>query len=73
MLQFHIFDPMGKIVQNVNFLPVSQNSDLTSKSDSTRQHKSTGMLNFQNIAPNIKLLKFHANRDNQAYLEKYNF
>ena len=31
------------------------------------------ILNFQNRAPNIKILKFHVNRDNSAYLEKYNF
>ena len=31
------------------------------------------MLSFQNRTPDIKLLKFHINRDNQAYFEKHNF
>ena len=31
------------------------------------------MFDFQNKALNIKRLKFHANRDNSAYLKKYNF
>ena len=31
------------------------------------------MLDFQNRAPNIKILKFHTNWDNNAYLEKYDF
>ena len=31
------------------------------------------MLDFQNKALDSKLLKFHANRDNQAYLEKCDF
>ena len=35
----------------------------------TRQHKSRGMLDFQNRALDIKLLKFYTNRDNQAYLK----
>ena len=64
---------MGKIVQNVNFLPVSQNSNLSLKLNPTRQHESKGMLGYQNRASDIKLLKFHANQDNNAYLEKQNF
>ena len=28
------------------------------------------MLDFQNRAPNIKLLQFHANQDDWAYVEK---
>ena len=28
---------------------------------------------FQNKAPVVKILKFHVNQDNSAYLEKYNF
>ena len=31
------------------------------------------MLGFQNKAPDIKILKFHVNQDNSAYLEKYDF
>ena len=72
-LQFHISDPSGKIVQNVNYSLVSQNSDLSSKLNPTHQHESSGMLSFQNRAPDIKLLKFHANRNNSAYLEKCDF
>ena len=84
-LQFNISDPRGKIVQNVTFWPISKknktkkqknkkkNSDLTLKLNLTRQHESIDMLDFQNRAPNIKLLKFHRNRDNRAYLEKHKF
>ena len=72
-LQFHISDLIGKIIKNVKFLSVSQNIDLTSKLDPTRQHESRGMLGFQNRALDIKLLKFHVNQDNQGYLEKRNF
>ena len=72
-LQFHIFDYGGKIVQNVKFSPVSQNSDLISLLNPTCQHESNGILSFQNRAPDNKLLKFHVNRDNQAYFKKYNF
>ena len=31
------------------------------------------MLNFQTRAPDIKLLKFYTNQDNNAYFEKYDF
>ena len=72
-LQFHIFDSRDKIVQNIKFLPISQNSDLISKLDLNNQHESRGMLSFQNRVPDIKLLKFHVNRDNQTYLKKCNF
>ena len=72
-LQFYILDLRGKIIKNVNFLPISQNSDLSLQLNSTHQHESKGILGFQNRAPDIKLLKFHANRDNSAYLEKCNF
>ena len=65
-LQFHIFDPRGKIVQNIKFLSVSQNNDLISKSNPTNQHESRGMLGFQNRASDSKLLKFYVNRDNEA-------
>ena len=61
------------MVHNVNFLLVSQNSDLSLKLNSTRQQDSRGMLGFQNRAPNFKMLKFHVNQDNSAYLEKYDF
>ena len=72
-LQFHISDPRGKIIQNVNFSPISKNSHLFSKLNPARQHKSKSMLGFQNRALDIKLLKFHINRDNSAYLEKCDF
>ena len=72
-LQFQISVPRGKIVQNVKFSSVSQTSDLISKLNSTRQHESRGMLGFQNRALDTKLLKFHVNRDERAYLEKYDF
>ena len=51
----------------------SQNSDLSLKLNPTRQQNFRGMLDFQNRTPYIKLLKFHVNRDNMTYLEKYNF
>ena len=64
---------MSKIVQNIKFSSVNQNSDLNSKLNSTRQHESKGVLDFQNRAPGIKLLKFHTNQDNRVYLEKRDF
>ena len=39
-LKFQNSDPMSKIVQNVSFLPVGQNSDLSLKLNPTHQHKS---------------------------------
>ena len=36
----------------------------------TRQQESRGMFAFQNKALDVKILKFHANRDNSAYLER---
>ena len=72
-LQFHIFDPKGNIVKYVKFLPISQNSGLSSKLNPTCQHESKGMLGFQNSALDIMLLKFHTNRDNITYLEKCDF
>ena len=66
-------DALDKIIQNINFSPVSQNSDLSSKLNPTRQHELKSMLNFQNKAPDIKILKIHINRDNIAYLKKLDF
>ena len=63
----------GKIVQNIKFSSVDQTSDLILKFDSTRQHESRGMLSFQNRTPDTKLLKFYANWDEKAYLEKCDF
>ena len=71
-LQFHISNPRGKIVQNVKFLSVNENNDLTLKLKPTYQHESRGMLSFQNKTPGIKLLQFHVNRDN-GLLDKYDF
>ena len=72
-LQFHIFNPRGKIIQNVNFTSISQTSNLISKLNPTRQHESKGMLGFQKRALDTKLLKFHVNQDNWAYFEKRDF
>ena len=72
-LKFPISDLRGKIVQNVNFSSVSQNSDLSLKLNPTRQHGFKGILNFQNRALDIKILKIHANQDNSTYLEKCDF
>ena len=72
-LQFHIFDPRGQNRPNIKILPVNQSSDLGSKLNHTHQHGSMDMLGFQNRAIDIKLLNFHANRDNSAYLENHNF
>ena len=72
-LKFPIFDPRGKIVQNVNFLSISQNSDLSLNVNPSRQHEYRGILGFQNRALNIKLLNFHTNQDNSAYIKKCNF
>ena len=63
-LQLHISDPKGKIVQNIKKKLVNQNNDLIPKLDSTHQHESKGMLSLQNKAPDIKILKFHVNRNN---------
>ena len=52
---------------------LSVNSDLNSKLNSARQHESSDVLGFQNRAPDTKLLKFHANQDNSAYLKKCDF
>ena len=68
-----ISDFRNKIVRNANFSSVNQNSDLSIKLNSTREHKSRGILGFQNRAPDIKLVKFHENWDNNAYLKKFNF
>ena len=69
-LEFHIPDPKAKIVQNINFLSVCQNSDLISKLEHIHQPKSSGMLGFQKRARDINLLKIRINRDNQTYIEK---
>ena len=54
-------------------MPVSQNSDLSSKLNPTHQHDFKGMFGFQNKIMDIKLLKFHANRDNMTYIENIIF
>ena len=72
-LQFHISDPRGKNHLKCQFLFVSQNNDLTLKLNPNSQQESKSMLGFQNKAPNIKLLKFQANQDNNAYLKKHDF
>ena len=72
-LHFHIFKPKGKIVQNVNFSPVSQKNDLSLKLNPTRQNKSRGMLGFQNRALEYPVIEIYANRDNNTYIKKHNF
>ena len=42
-----------KMVQNVNFSSVGQNSDLSLKSNSNHEKESRVMLSFQNRAPNV--------------------
>ena len=72
-LKIQNFDPMGKMVQNVNFSSVGQNGDLSLKLNPTHQHEFRGILDFQNRVLNVKILKFNSNWDNSAYLEKYDF
>ena len=62
-----------KMVQNVNFLSINQNSNLSLKLNPLYQHKFMCMPGFQNRASATKILKFHTNRDNSAYLGKCNF
>ena len=62
-LKFKNSDPRGKIVQNIKKFPIRQNSDQTPKLYSTHQYESRDMLDFQNRAPDIKLLKIHTIRD----------
>ena len=45
-LQLHISIPRGKIIQNIEFSSLCQNSYLISKLYSTRQHESRGILGF---------------------------
>ena len=47
-LQIRVLNLRGKIVRNVKFSPVSQNSYLSLKLDFTRQNDSTHMFNFPN-------------------------
>ena len=61
------------MVQNINFLPVGQNIDLSSKLNFIHQHESRGILDFQNTVLDVKILKFHIKWDNSAYIEKYDF
>ena len=67
------FNLRGKMVQNLNFLLVSKNSDLSLNVNSTHQHKSMNMLDFQNKISSVKILKFHTTRYNSAYLAKRDF
>ena len=63
---------MGKIVQNVKFLPVSQNNDLSSKSNSIHQNESRDVLGFQNKVLETYKPKWHAKRSMRLTL-KMNF
>ena len=63
-LQIRISILRGKIVQNMKFSLVSQNSYLNSKLDSTCQNKSGHMFSFQNRVPKAFKLKLHAKRCN---------
>ena len=57
------------MVQNVKFLPVDKNSDLSLNLNSTCHHEYRVLLDFQNRAPDVKKLKFYANWDNSTYLK----
>ena len=72
-LQFQNSNPRGKIMQNINFLPISQNRDLILKLDLIRKHESRDMLDFQNRVSDVNILKFHTSRDNNTYLKKRDF
>ena len=72
-LQVRIFNPKSKIVQNVKFSFVSQNSDLSSKSDSACQNESGCMLNFQNRALEANKSKLQAKRCNKDLSRKTYF
>ena len=61
------------MAQNINFSPIGQNSELSLNLNPTHQHESKGVLSFQNTVSDVKILKFHTNQDNSAYLEKCNF
>ena len=58
------------MVQNIKFSLVGQNNDLSLKLNPNNKQESIVMLNFQNRALDLKILKFHANRNNSAYPEK---
>ena len=61
-LQIVNLNPRGKVVQNVKFLSITQNSNLSLKLDSTLR----GMLGFQNRAPEAYKPKFHVERCNSG-------
>ena len=72
-LSFLIFDPRGKIVQNIKFSSVGQNSDLISKLDPTHQHESRGC-SVSKTRPKISSFwKFTQIKTIGAYLEKCYF
>ena len=64
---------MSKIVQNVKFFPINQNTDLSSKSYSTSQNKSEGMLGFQIRTSKANKLKLHAKWCNKGLPQKMHF
>ena len=72
-LQIRISNPGGKILQNINFLPISQNSYLNIKWDSTCQNKSGGMLGFQNRSQKANQSKLHAKQCNRMLSWKMHF
>ena len=60
---------MGKIVQKVKNLSMSQKSGLSLKLDSARQNEFKGKLGFQNKVPEVYKPKFHVKRCNELTLE----
>ena len=71
---YSIFSTLGaKLSKISNFHSSVWTSDSISKLNPTCQHESKGMLGFQNRALDTKLLQFHVNRDEWAYLEKHDF
>ena len=58
-LQIEIFNPMGKIVQNVKFSHASQNNDLISNWIILVKTSSKGMFSFQDKSPEAYKLKLY--------------
>ena len=58
-------NPRSKIVQKVQFLSVSQNSDLSLKLDSTGQNEFRGILVFRNGVLKVYRPNFHAKRSSR--------
>ena len=66
------FLTLGAKSSKMSIFACQSNSALISNLNFTRQHESKGMLDLQNRAPYVKL-QFYVNRDNDVYLEKWDF